>query len=168
MAPAPDLWVHHAVIERLEAVRPRPWEVGGWLLGYWSGGTAITITHATPPASRGTPFGVTVSGRGHRDRFDQAWDSSNGKVTDLGDWHTHPGGPVRPSSRDRRASSQIAGDPDFRTPQPLLAIVATGRWPGSRQPVRTKFFVRRDDELMELNPMQFSELPVEVRVPQWV
>lgn len=110
------------------ALRGRPWEIGGWLLGYRHD-DAVVVTHATAPRSRGTPAGVTVSGRGHRPAFDRLWDATGGRVTFLGDWHTHPGGPAVPSERDRAAAGQIADDPDFRTPSPLVAIVATPRLP---------------------------------------
>lgn len=118
----------------------RPWEVGGWLLGYRSG-KAITITHATPPRSRGTARGVTISGRGHRPFFDAAWAASGGVITYVGDWHTHPGGPALPSVRDRDAGHQIAHDPDFGTNTPIVAIVATPRWPFGRRRVEIGAFL---------------------------
>lgn len=128
MSDAPQIFVYSGVLERLAALPARPWEVGGWLLGYWSeSGSEVVVTHATPP-TRGTPFFIRLSGRGHQRRFDQAWAATGGHVTFLGDWHTHPGGGARASERDELALRQLAKDPDFGTPEPLMAIVPTARW----------------------------------------
>jgi integrative and conjugative element protein (TIGR02256 family) len=155
----PELWVHDEVMDQLLAVPVRAWEVGGWLLGYWTE-DSIVVTHATPPNSRGTPFGVTISGRGHRRDFDRAWGRTGGRVTFLGDWHTHPGVPAEPSTKDDRAAAQLASDPDFQTPRPLLGIVATARWPWQQRPAKATFWLReRDGELVELEPTTFSALP---------
>jgi hypothetical protein len=60
-------------------------------LGYWAGDrSAIVATHATPAARRGSPFGVWISGDGHRERFHEAWEASGGHVTFLGDWQHAP------------------------------------------------------------------------------
>jgi len=167
----PALFVHRRVVQRLLAVERRPWEVGGWLLGWWADDrTSLFVTHATPPASRGTPFGVTISGRGHRDFFDEAWDSSQGHVTFLGDWHTHPGGPPIPSKRDRAAAAALAQEPDFGTPEPLLAIVATPRWPRSQREASARFVVSRDESLHPLEVNLTDRLPAlaqRVRDSRW-
>ena len=162
------LWVHQDVVAHLFTLPRRPWEVGGWLLGYWKA-SEMVVTHATPPAGRGTPFGVTISGRGHRARFDEAWDATEGTVTFLGDWHTHPRSPAIPSRRDRRAAKTLADDPDFGTPHPIIAIVATGGWPRQTRVPQVSWFVRDDeDQLIELDAMSFGELPpAAAAVPAW-
>jgi integrative and conjugative element protein (TIGR02256 family) len=155
----PELWVHDAVSEQLHAVPARPWEVGGWLLGYWTE-DSIVVTHATPPNSRGTPFGVTISGRGHRRDFDRAWDRTGGRVTFLGDWHTHPGVLAEPSKKDRCAAAQLASDPDFQTPRPLLGIVATARWRWQHRATSITFWLREHEgRLMQLSARAFPDLP---------
>lgn len=138
-----SLWLHAAVAERLLALPPSPREVAGWLLGYWTGDDShLFVTHATPPGPAGTPSGVHVSGDGHRGRFDQAWDASHGHVTFVGDWHTHPGGPASPSPRDREAMQKLATHPAYGTPEPLIAIVQTPRWPWSRTERDIRCFLR--------------------------
>jgi len=163
----PTLFVHRRILERLLVIDRRPWEVGGWLLGWWAADRiSLFVTHVTPPASRGTPFGVTISGRGHRQFFDEAWDHARGHVTFLGDWHTHPGGPALPSKRDRAAAAALADNADFGTPEPLLAIVATPRWPWSRGVASAAFFVRRGETLEPLGLQVVDRLPeVADRVP---
>jgi proteasome lid subunit RPN8/RPN11 len=105
-------------------------------------------------------MGVTINGHGHRRLFDQAWDASQGRVTFLGDWHTHPGGPAVPSERDRNAAARLATDSDFGTPRPLIAIVATRRWPiGNGAPGQIAWVLREPDgDLHGLDDESFSTL----------
>ncbi len=153
-----DLWVHQPVLDRLSALRGRPWEIGGWLLGYRAP-SSIVVTHATAPASRGTPFGVTISGRGHRPAFDRLWDATDGRVTFLGDWHTHPGGAARPSARDETAAADIAGDADFKTPKPLIGIVAMPRLPRRATNIIEFFEGNSAGTLARLATSAFAQLP---------
>lgn len=162
------LYVHAAVSERFAGLPARPWEVGGWLLGYSDEELgAVVVTHITPP-SRGTPFSIRISGRHHRRYFDEAWNASAGNVTFLGDWHTHPGGPSTPSERDEEAMRQVAVDPDFGTGPTVIAIVATGRW---RRPTATeepRYYVLEDDMPRRLRPRPMRQLPTPAdRVPTW-
>jgi integrative and conjugative element protein (TIGR02256 family) len=149
------------MIRDLCAVPSRPFEVGGWLLGYWTASeNALVVTHATPPASRGWPWGVRITGEGHRDKFEAAWAASEGHVTFLGDWHTHPGGPATPSMRDMHAMTKLATDEDYGSPRPLIAIVATRKWPWSRAPGVVAFYLRDSDgEVRSLDHESFEVLP---------
>lgn len=169
MADPLRLLVAHALLERLQELPPRPWEVGGWLLGYWSEDRAtIVVTHGTPPAVRGTAFGITISGKGHRRRFDEAWACSNGHVTFIGDWHTHPGGPTTPSATDHRAMRQLYEDRDYGTPEPLIAIASVPRLDPTRS-VELAFYLRRTDgQVLRVKATPFENLPAEARpVPEW-
>jgi len=168
----PELWVYRRVVRQLMCLPARPWEVGGWLLGYWTADErALLVTHATPPAGRGTPFGVKVSGRGHSERFDEAWEHSGGHVTFLGDWHTHPGCAALPSRRDGRAIMQLAGDPAYGTPRPLSAIIQAPRWPFSKVRDVVRWHLTRSErpaETDELNARVVDDVPDEAtRVPHW-
>ncbi len=166
----PQLFVHGAAVANLAALPARPYEVGGWLLGYWSDDErSVFITHATPPASRGTPFGVRISGRGHRKRFDEAWTASGGLVTFLGDWHTHPASPPTPSERDEKALHKLATDPAYGTPNPLMVIVSTPRWPWHHDDAAvTAFFGSADCRPHALQVQIADQLPAEAgAVPNW-
>jgi integrative and conjugative element protein (TIGR02256 family) len=169
----PALFCHDVVVDRLLSLPARPWEVGGWVLGYWiSDRSTAVITHVTPPRSYGTPLGVKISGRRHRPLFDQAWDHSNGHVTFLGDWHTHPGGPAVPSAKDARALRQLASNDDYGTPTPLALIVDLPRWPGSSRPPHVRYWLRSNEDekttLIEVEAQPFESLPtVAANVPDW-
>lgn len=168
--PLPELFVHTQVVDRLRRLRAGPREVGGWLLGYWMANERqIVVTHATPPGPKGSIGGVRISGRGHRARFDEAWTASAGDVTFLGDWHTHPGGPVVPSDRDKRALTKLARGPDYGTPRPLMAIAGTPRWPWRRGSAHLECYLRRESGVANrLEPIVVNELPPSAAaVPTW-
>jgi integrative and conjugative element protein (TIGR02256 family) len=165
-----NLSVHVDVLDQLLELPSRPYEVGGWLLGYWTADREqVMVTHATPPARRGTPFGITIDGRGHRPRFDEAWDASEGLVTFLGDWHTHPGGPPIPSWRDQRAARRLATNEDFRTQHPLVAIVSVPRLPAARGFRGVRWYIGDAGEpLSELAARSARTLPDRAQaVPCW-
>jgi integrative and conjugative element protein (TIGR02256 family) len=170
VADPPRLYVSERLIRRLLALPARPWEVGGWLLGYWSDDrNAIVVTHATPPAFRGTAFGITISSKGHRRRFDEAWQRSDGHVTFIGDWHTHPASRTIPSATDVRAMRQLAEDRAYGTPEPLIAIASVPRWARTPHDAHAAFHLRcADGDVIALAPILFSELPIEAQVvPDW-
>lgn len=171
MSSRPILFVRTAVRDRLLALPPRPWEVGGWLLGYWvRDGSAVVITAATPPAFRGSALGIKIDGRGgHSRRFNEAWDASGGRVTFLGDWHTHPRSAPVPSRQDERAVRQLAEDPKYGTPTPLMIIVRLGLLPGSKLVPQAAFYWRTPAGLVQpLAPLWFDVLSEEsAKVPEW-
>jgi integrative and conjugative element protein (TIGR02256 family) len=169
VANPPRLLIAEEALANLAGLPPRPWEVGGWLLGFWTEGrAAVVVTHGTPPAFRGSALGITISGKGHRRRFDEAWARSGGHVTFLGDWHTHPGGPATPSGTDRKAMRQLAEDADYGTPEPVIAIASVPRFDRSKD-AQVAFYLRRmDGEVITLVPTTFAELPPDAQaVPKW-
>jgi integrative and conjugative element protein (TIGR02256 family) len=166
----PELYIAGRVIDALHHLPARPWEVGGWLLGYWTvDRVAVYVTQATPPGPRGTPVGVWISGRSHRERFDAAWEASGGIVTFLGDWHTHPGGPTSPSGRDADAARQLAEDGQYGTPEPVLALVAVPRWRGRRTRRHSGWWWRSiEGKVRHLVPTIIDSLPpAAAHVPAW-
>jgi integrative and conjugative element protein (TIGR02256 family) len=158
------------VLGHLLRLRPTKHETGGWLLGYWSAdGAAVVLTHATPPGPRGAPDGVTVSDEGHSAYFEQAWNWSDGRVTFLGDWHTHPAGVPLPSSTDRAAMRQLAENAAFDTPTPLIAIVTHPGHRWGRTLRYVAFFLRQPGgAVVHLDPILLDELPAGTGdVPDW-
>lgn len=168
MTTEPRLFVHREVLARIAMLRARPWEVGGWLLGYWDEAEGnVLVTHATPP-SRGTPFHIRISGRHHRQFFDQAWEASEGRVTFLGDWHTHPGGPPNPSERDEKAIAQLAEDNRYGNSPPLMLIAGTAKWPHTKLATRFGFYLGGSEPVVPLRARSTDELPSPAdQVPDW-
>ena len=110
-----------------------------------------------------------ISGRGHRNLFDQAWDASDGLVTFLGDWHTHPGSPPYPSARDEAALVKLATGVKFGTPEPLIAIVSTPRYPWRQGSVTIGFYLGGGEEAARgVEAHVTSQLPPAAPgVPAW-
>lgn len=114
----------------MEAERRFPLETGGILMGYWAEGrdSEVVITAASEPgpSARHSAKGFTPDAD-----FDRAWVTrvyrESGRThTYLGDWHSHPGGSLGLSYRDRWTLARIAGDRAARIPTPVMAILAGG------------------------------------------
>jgi integrative and conjugative element protein (TIGR02256 family) len=115
---------HRALSELLRETRRWPLrETGGALLG-WRDGDETVVARVLGPGPRA---------RHGRRSFepDAEWQNAQGQriyaqsgrtIAFLGDWHTHPLGPPRPSRQDERTARTLAEDEDFRTPIPLYAI----------------------------------------------
>lgn len=114
----------------LEGQRCYPNETGGLLLGHWVPGQRTVEVHAV--------VGPGPRAEHHRTSFlpDWAWQqrevarlyaASGRTLAYLGDWHTHPDGPLRPSWMDRMAAMSIARAPEARAPTPILLILALRR-----------------------------------------
>jgi integrative and conjugative element protein (TIGR02256 family) len=108
-------------------VRAWRWrETGGPLYGYWTEADELVITRAgiAGPNSRRSPFGFQADRGFEWDDIERTVRDSNGAITYVGDWHSHPMGGCRPSSRDERTAVTIIDTPDARTPEPLVWIAA--------------------------------------------
>jgi len=110
-----------------EAERRFPLESGGILLGYRypSRREPIRVTAQIGP-------GPKARHKRHRFEPDGAWqdaelagayEQSGRLLTYLGDWHSHPNGPGKPSKLDRQTARAIARCREARLPHPLLLIL---------------------------------------------
>jgi integrative and conjugative element protein (TIGR02256 family) len=104
-----------------------PYETGGIILGQESG-RARTVSEVIGP-------GPNAEHR--RASFDpdqdwqveevaRLWRNHEGKISYLGDWHSHPGGTPKPSRRDREVLRLIADADDARCAAPVMLILAVG------------------------------------------
>ncbi len=117
-----------------------------------------TGRHHSRTFLRGTPLGVTISGQGIAQRSTGS-KATGGLVTFLGDWYTHPGGAARPSVRDDTAVADIAGDADFKTPEPLIGMVATPRLPRRAANIVEFFAGNSAGLLTRLAASAFAQMP---------
>jgi integrative and conjugative element protein (TIGR02256 family) len=121
----PRCWIDERAFEAMhtEAARWRLRETGGALLGWRSGDDAVVAQALGPgpDAKHGLssfePDGPWQTAEGQR-----IYKETERCVAYIGDWHTHPIGPPRPSFQDRKAARLIADDDGFRAPNPLSAI----------------------------------------------
>jgi integrative and conjugative element protein (TIGR02256 family) len=108
---------------RRSSARFRFRETGGVLLGYRVG-EDIVVTEATGPgphALHGRTF-FRPDTRYCQRCLEEAYEQTEGVVTYLGEWHSHPHGSSWPSRKDCETMAGIAGDADYRQPEPLLWI----------------------------------------------
>lgn len=123
----PNILIYHGIIERL-AVATRSCdgqpEEGGILLGAYrdSGMELISLSEAGPTDERSLSRFVRQDPR-HQAIATAAWKASEGTVTVVGEWHTHPSGEPNPSMIDLAAWNDLAG----RAGRPMAFIIAAPR-----------------------------------------
>jgi len=106
------LWLAHKVVEQmiLEAEQKAPLETGGLLAGYFSKNdkeTVVTDIIGPGPMSVHKMTTYKPDYSFHRDEIGQIYDNSNGEISYLGDWHTHPTQSAYLSWTDREALRNI-------------------------------------------------------------
>jgi integrative and conjugative element protein (TIGR02256 family) len=109
-----------------EAEGHRPNETGGILLGHRKGLDIVVrdVVGAGPAAVR-TATGMRPDRDYQVRAIREAFAASDGAVTYLGDWHSHPEGNTALSHRDRRTLRNIAREHDAFCPEPALLILAS-------------------------------------------
>lgn len=128
------LWLAGDLLDQMaaEAERHRPNETGGVLLGHRNGRDVVVrrLVDAGPAAVR-WPTGMRPDGEYQEDAVAAAFKETDGAVTYLGDWHSHPDTIGHPSPCDRRTLRNIATDRDALCPTPVMVILGsrqTGKW----------------------------------------
>ena len=130
------LWIPDDVttVMRTEASRMAPFETGGELLGYRavdrSGGYAqehIVVLGASGPGldARHTKTTFVPECAHDETMIARAYEQSGGRVTYLGDWHSHPSGSGTLSRQDVETLQRIAAYKPARAPMPLMVVLAT-------------------------------------------
>ena len=121
------LWVARRVVDELHqlAAAGAPEETGGMLLGYTSPDGTRVVRDIIGPGPRASHAHATFEP-------DHTWQikelerqylQSDGVLSYLGDWHSHPGSTGTPSWRDLGTMRLIASTEEARAPQPLMGIV---------------------------------------------
>jgi len=105
-----------------------PLETGGMLLGYRgrNGEEVITNIIGPGPKAKHGRFSFLPDGDYQQTKLERIFLDTNGQVTYLGDWHTHPRGKNHPSYLDKRTLARIAREPKSGTDTPLMAILGNG------------------------------------------
>lgn len=127
--PGPTVWFARDVITSIhhEAERTFPRETGGVLLGYADAtNTKLVVTASVGPGphARHSRWAFVPDHTYHEEQVAKLYAASGRVWTYLGDWHSHPDGPLRMSSTDRRTLARIALFGNARVPQPIMAVIA--------------------------------------------
>jgi len=111
-----------------EAKRKKPLETGGVLIGYWRSEFEVMVADVIGPGPQAvhsrTSFAPDYDFQ--ESQVADVYRRSLGRLTYLGDWHSHPGGVAALSERDRRTLARIAASREARVAYPLMVILAGG------------------------------------------
>lgn len=112
-------------VEREAARSADGLETGGILLGIDTG-ARLDVRHAGDPgpkAQRGKRSFLRDLSHA-QDLAQLAWETDQSQW--IGEWHTHPAGPLAPSERDLRSYLQHVHDPDLHLDRFLALIIGPG------------------------------------------
>lgn len=118
-------WIKEEMLQEIDDKFPS--ETGGVLAGYWADfDDQIVITHMIGPGlrARHRRFSFSPDYKYHREKIGRVFDESGGKITYLGDWHSHPMGTVNLSFSDHITLLRIARRKKAYAPTPLMFIWA--------------------------------------------
>lgn len=103
-----------------------PREMGASVYGTYSrDGFNATILGNGPVAadSIGGRFSFLRGTKGAMNFFSDIFKQTRGKQHYVGEWHSHPGGPITPSALDNRTLRAIADDRTTNCPECILLLV---------------------------------------------
>ena len=106
-----------------------PLETGGILLGYEDQDNAPVVTDLIGPGPRARHLksGFFPDHLFQVAELDRRVGSSPTTLSYLGEWHSHPGGALELSQRDKRVLKRIAGYAPARVRHPIMLIVTESR-----------------------------------------
>lgn len=127
------VWVRRADAEGLERLADSyyPVEVGGILAGYVNEESAVVTEIVGPgPQAQHSHDSFLPDHDYQTNEMHRIFRASGGSAVYLGDWHTHPDGPVALSPLDIRTMRTIAEDHKAHCPNPLMLLLAReeGAW----------------------------------------
>lgn len=99
---------------------------GGLLLGQFDSACRIAwISQATglPPGSTATPLKIELEMDEVRDFLDERSSRSDGMLTLIGFWHSHPASSAEPSEPDRETMRALVASPEWRSAPALLLVL---------------------------------------------
>lgn len=120
-------WISYDVLNliRREAENKTPLETGGILAGYRSeDDNDVVVTDMVGPGPNAMHHRWTFRPDyvHHRKEIGRIYDKSNGTISYLGDWHSHPGAQAYLSWLDKRALLNIAKFPYNYIDYPIMLV----------------------------------------------
>lgn len=112
------------MLEMAQAHSPN--EVGTSLIGCYSdNGFEASILNLAPlsPDSKGSRFSFYRGTSGLRKFFTRLRQTFSGRRYYVGEWHSHPGAPPRPSQTDDKNQLAIAKDKNTACPECILILI---------------------------------------------
>ena len=114
-----------ALIEHETRKRPHV-ESGGALFGFGDGHDVV-IAGAYGPGPRAKHRRTTFEPHPQTTALlmDAVREHSQARYRYLGSWHSHPGGPPRPSGQDVATTERVSAEPEVLLTRPLMLIQST-------------------------------------------
>lgn len=160
------LWVRQTVLDELvqEADRTEPRETGGILAGYWSAsGEEAVVSSAIGPGPHAFHelHAFEPDYDYQREQVGEIFDASSGRITYLGDWHSHPRQTAYLSWKDRAALRRIARNPQAYAPIRVMLILGWPSEAATRWEPRA-WVLRKHPALRFWLPWEYVCLPIHV------
>lgn len=125
-------WIKKELLRNLmvETQNFLPYETGGILLGYktFEGDTVISELIPAGPNARHERHFFIPDGDFQQNQLEKFYYSSNGVITYLGDWHSHPYHEAYMSILDRKTIKKIANTASSQIENPIFIIIGTLSW----------------------------------------
>jgi integrative and conjugative element protein (TIGR02256 family) len=135
-----------------EAAKRRLRETGGALFGYETAGDLVIARVIGPGPKAHHRRTRLIADPEHLQRvIDETHAETDGRLSYIGEWHTHPLGRARPSATDEETTARIAGLRGTDLPRPLVLIQAIKPLHRHVQIGELAAF-RRDSETARLDP----------------
>ena len=114
----------YSIVKQTDAYYPL--ETGGMLLGYLRENNyyVLDLIEAGPGAVHGENF-FLPDGKYQQPILEQKFHKSNGLITFIGDWHSHPNGESYLSNLDMKTLKDISEDEGSQITCPIFIIIGT-------------------------------------------
>jgi len=163
MVNMPKLFVLSSVLDKIrrESSLFLLRETGGIIIGYRTNIFDIVITHISGPGPKAIHSfcNFDLDHEYTQRALDYIFDETEGGLTFLGDWHTHPLMSTYLSGRDKRTLKDIASNKNFMCEKPL-AIVFRPEYAMSSLAISETVSIYQydNDEYLELEPIFIDEI----------
>ena len=107
-----------------EANSKYPLETGGMLIGYRKGLDVVVTDIVGPgPGAIHQKYFFEHDNTWQKKQADELFNATEGQLRYIGDWHSHPDGPIETSPLDMQTIKLISDTPEALTPEPLMLII---------------------------------------------
>jgi len=125
------IWISKKIYQTLlyEAGEFVNFETGGVFMGYYAKNKDVVVTYLIDagPNTIHKKSRFTPDQNYQLERIASIYKETNGAITYLGDWHTHPNGKAELSLLDKRTLTKIAYTPESKNQTPIMMIL--GKYP---------------------------------------
>lgn len=120
------VFISNHLIERLYTVSllHYPKEYGGILTGIRKNNLTYILDFETPKMIENSDNEFVRHVENINFHLKSIYDSSDGTLEYLGEWHSHPNSSPEYSSNDQKSMIEISNDPDVKTNSPMLIITS--------------------------------------------